>query len=313
MAQKVLIAGQEGMVGGAVYNLLKKKKKFQIINCKRKDLDFTSQKQVDNWFIKHKPDIVINAAGRVGGIWDNYNFQPDYLYINTMIGMNIVNSSLKFNVKKLINLGSSCIYPKNVKQPILENSLLSSSLEKTNEGYALSKIVTLKYCQYLKQKYKKKFISIQPANLYGVGDNFDLKSSHVLPALVKKFIIAKLKNKKTVEVWGTGKVRREFLNVEDLAEAIYFLIKRKVNHDYINIGGCEDFSIRQLAEMIKKTLDYKGKIIFNKKYPDGVKVRVVNSSIIKKLGWRPKIKLKNGLKKYCNYYLKEIMPKEKLS
>ena len=313
MAQKVLIAGQEGMVGGAVYNLLKKKKKFQIINCKRKDLDFTSQKQVDNWFIKHKPDIVINAAGRVGGIWDNYNFQPDYLYINTMIGMNIVNSSFKFNVKKLINLGSSCIYPKNVKQPILENSLLSSSLEKTNEGYALSKIVTLKYCQYLKQKYKKKFISIQPANLYGVGDNFDLKSSHVLPALVKKFIIAKLKNKKTVEVWGTGKVRREFLNVEDLAEAIYFLIKRKVNHDYINIGGGEDFSIRQLAEMIKKTLDYKGKIIFNKKYPDGVKVRVVNSSIIKKLGWRPKIKLKNGLKKYCNYYLKEIMPKEKLS
>ena len=313
MAQKVLIAGQEGMVGGAVYNLLKKKKKFQIINCKRKDLDFTSQKQVDNWFIKHKPDIVINAAGRVGGIWDNYNFQPDYLYINTMIGMNIVNSSFKFNVKKLINLGSSCIYPKNVKQPILENSLLSSSLEKTNEGYALSKIVTLKYCQYLKQKYKKKFISIQPANLYGVGDNFDLKSSHVLPALVKKFIIAKLKNKKTVEVWGTGKVRREFLNVEDLAEAIYFLIKRKVNHDYINIGGGEDFSIRQLAEMIKKTLDYKGKIIFNEKYPDGVKVRVVNSSIIKKLGWRPKIKLKNGLKKYCNYYLKEIMPKEKLS
>tara|TARA_B100001057_G_scaffold229959_1_gene230282 strand:+ start:305 stop:1243 length:939 start_codon:yes stop_codon:yes gene_type:complete len=310
--QKVLIAGQEGMVGGATYNLLKKKK-FRIINCKRKDLNFTSQIQVDRWFKKHKPDIVINAAGRVGGIWDNFNFQSDYLYINTMIGMNIVNASFKYNVKKLINLGSSCIYPKDVKQPISEASLLSSSLEKTNEGYALSKIITLKYCQYLKQKFKKNFISIQPANLYGVGDNFDLKSSHVLPALVKKFIIAKLQNHKTVEVWGTGKARREFLNVEDLAEAIYFLIKKKTNYDYINIGGGEDFSIQQLAEMIKKNLNYQGKIIFNKKYPDGVKVRKVNSSIIKRLGWHPKIKLKNGLVKYCDYYLKNIMPKDQLS
>ncbi len=230
-----------------------------------------------------------------------------------MIGMNIVNSSLKYNVKKLINLGSSCIYPKDTKQPISENSLLSSSLEKTNEGYALSKIVTLKYCQYLKQKYKKNFISIQPANLYGVGDNFDLKSSHVLPALVKKFTLAKIKRKKTVEVWGTGKVRREFLNVEDLAEAIYFLLKKGTKHDYLNIGGGEDFSIQKIAEMIKKILNYKGKIIFNRKYPDGVKVRKVNSSAIKKLGWRPKIKLKNGLVKYCDYYLKKVMPKDRLS
>jgi len=213
-------------------------------------------------------------------------------------------------VKRLINLGSSCIYPKVVKQPISENSLLSSSLEKTNEGYALSKIVTLKYCQYLKQKYKKNFISIQPANLYGIGDNFDLKSSHVLPALVKKFVLAKTNNKKTVEVWGTGKVRREFLNVEDLAEAIYFLTKKKINNSYINIGGGEDFSIQQLAEMIKKIVNYPGKIVFNKKYPDGVKVRKVNSAIIKRLGWHPKIKLKEGLVKYCDYYLKKIMPKE---
>ncbi len=226
MKYKVLIAGQEGMVGSAIYNLFKKKK-IKIINCRRKDLDFTSQKSVDKWFKKNKPDVVINAAGKVGGILDNYNFQSDYLYINTMIGMNIVNSSHKYNVKKLINLGSSCIYPKKVKQPIKESSLLSSSLEKTNEGYALSKIITLKYCKYIKQKYKKDFISLQPANLYGIGDNFNLKSSHVLPALVKKFILAKIKNKKTVEVWGTGKARREFLNVEDLAEAIYFLMKKK--------------------------------------------------------------------------------------
>ena len=312
MSYKVLIAGQEGMVGRAVYKLFKKKK-FKIIDCRRKDLDFTSQKLVDKWFKKKRPDIVINAAGRVGGILDNSINQSDYLYINTMIGMNIVNSSFKYNVKRLINLGSSCIYPKNVKQPIKENSLLSSSLEETNEGYALSKIVTLKYCQYLRQKYNKNFISLQPANLYGVGDNFDLKSSHVLPALVKKFISAKINNKKTVEVWGTGKARREFLNVEDLAEAIYFLTKKKVDHDFINIGGGEDFSIKHLAQMIKKTVNFKGKIRFNKKYPDGVKIRKINSSIIRKLGWRPKIRLKKGLVSYCNYYSKIIMPNENKS
>ena len=268
---------------------------------------------MDKWFKKNKPDIVINAAGRVGGILDNYTFQPDYLYINTMIGMNIVNSSFKYDVKSLINLGSACIYPKKVKQPITESSILSSSLEKTNEGYALSKIVTLKYCQYLKQKYKKNFISLQPANLYGIGDNFDLKSSHVLPALVKKFVLAKVKNRNSVEVWGTGSVRREFLNVEDLAEAIYFLTKKKVKHDFINIGGGEDFSIKQLAEMIKKIVKFRGKIVFNKKYPDGVKVRKIDSSIIRKLGWHPKIKLKRGLIEYCNYYSNIIMPNENLS
>lgn len=309
MQQKILIAGQEGMVGSAVYKLLKKKK-FKILNCKRKDLDFTSQRSVENWFKRKKPDIVINAAGRVGGILDNYNFQSDYLYINTIIGMNIVNSSLKYDVKKLINLGSACIYPKEVKQPIKEDYLLSSQLEKTNEGYALAKIVTLKYCQYLKKKYKKNFISIQPANLYGEGDNFNLRSSHVLPALVKKFTLAKKMNKKIVEVWGSGKVRREFLNVEDLAEAIYFLITKKISHDFINIGGGEDFSIKQLAFLIKSVVNYKGKIIFNKKYPDGVKVRKIDSSNIKKLGWHPKIKLKEGLIRYCQYYTKKIMPYE---
>ena len=226
MKSRVLIAGQEGMVGSSVYNILKNNKKYKILECKRNDLDFTSQNSVDKWFKKKKPEIVINAAGRVGGILDNKNNQSEYLYINTIIGLNIINSSYKFNVKKLINLGSACIYPKKVKQPISENSLLTSALEKTNEGYALSKITTLKYCQYLRQKYKRDFISIQPANLYGVGDNFDLKSSHVLPALVKKFIQAKKNKKKTVEVWGSGKAKREFLNVQDLADAIKFLLKK---------------------------------------------------------------------------------------
>ena len=205
MKNRVLIAGQEGMVGSSVYNLLKNNKRYKILNVERKDLDFTSQNSVDKWFKKNKPEIVINAAGRVGGIFDNKNYQSDYFYINTMIGLNIINSSHKFNVKKLINLGSACIYPKKVKQPITENSFLSSTLEKTNEGYALSKITTLKYCQYLRQKYKKDFISIQPANLYGVGDNFDLKSSHVLPALVKKFILAKKKKENPLKFGALAK------------------------------------------------------------------------------------------------------------
>ena len=193
MISKVLIAGQEGMVGSSIYRLLKKKN-FNIINCTRKDLDFTNQSSVEEWFKKHKPNIVINAAGKVGGILDNKNHQSDYIYINSMIGLNIINSSLKFDVRKIINLGSACIYPKLTKQPIDETYLLNSKPEETNEGYAIAKILTLKYCQYLKRKFKKEFISVMPANLYGRGDNFDLNSSHVLPALVKKFVIAKKKN-----------------------------------------------------------------------------------------------------------------------
>lgn len=297
------------MVGSSIYKYLKKKK-FNIIDCKRKDLDFTNQNLVQKWFTKNRPDIVINAAGKVGGILDNKNYQSDYIYINSMIGLNIVNSSLKFDVKKIINLGSACIYPKLTKQPINEKYLLNSKLEETNEGYALAKILTLKYCQYLKRKFKKEFISVMPANLYGRGDNFDLKSSHVLPALIKKFVIAKKKNLKSVEVWGSGNVRREFLNVEDLSNAIYFLLKKKIDFDYVNVGSGEHYSIKKISNIIKEIVGYDGKIIFNKSYPDGVKKRKLNSSKIIKLGWKPKIKLVQGLKNYSEYYLNEIFPKE---
>ena len=279
MSQKVLIAGQEGMVGSSIHNLLKKKK-FNIIECKRKDLDFTDQDAVDKWFKRNRPNIVINAAGKVGGILDNKNYQSDYIFINSMIGLNITYFSMKYKVKKLINLGSACIYPKKTKQPIKESALLSSYLEETNEGYALAKIISLKYSQHLKKKYKKQFISLMPANLYGRGDNFDLNSSHVLPALVKKFTLAKIKNIPYVEVWGSGKVKREFLNVEDLSSAILFVIRKKIKNDFINIGGGEHFSIKMIANMIKKIINYKGKIVFNKKYPDGVKRRQLNSKII---------------------------------
>ena len=227
-----------------------------------------------------------------------------------MIGLNITHASYKYNVKKLINLGSACIYPKKTKQPIKESSLLSSSLEETNEGYALAKILSLKYSQYLRKKIKKQFVSLMPANLYGIGDNFDLKSSHVLPALVKKFTIAKIRNLPFVEVWGSGKVKREFLNVEDLSSAIYFIIKKKIKKDFINIGGGEHYSIKEISYILKKIIGYKGKIIFNKKYPDGVKKRKLDSNIIKKLGWKPKIRLEDGLIKYCEYYRRYVMPNE---
>ena len=309
MKSKILIAGQEGMVGTSIYNLLKKKG-LKITDCKRKDLDFTNQLSVDKWFKKNRPDVVINAAGRVGGILDNKNFQGDYLYINSMIGLNMINASLRFKVKKFINLGSACIYPKKNKQPIKENSLLTSKLEETNEGYALAKILSLKYLEYLRKKNKKEFISLMPANLYGEGDNFDLKSSHVLPALVKKFTIAKIKKLPLVEVWGSGNVKREFLNVEDLSSAVYFILKKKINHNFINIGGGEHFSIKKVALILKKIVGFDGKIVFNRKYPDGVRERKLDSKIIKKLGWRPKISLINGLSQYCNYYKNEIYPFE---
>ena len=301
MKDNVFIAGQDGMVGNAVHSLLKKKK-FNIINCSRKNLDLTNQEKVDKWFKKNKPSVVVNAAGRVGGILDNSTFLSDYIYINTMIGMNIINASLKYGVKKLINLGSACIYPRTVKQPIKEEYLLSSFLEQTNEGYALAKISCLKYCEYIKKKHNKYFISLQPTNLYGEGDNFNLKSSHVMPALVKKFYLAKKHKKKNVEIWGSGKVKREFLNVEDLASAVHFCLVKRIPHSYINVGSGDYITIKDLAFKIKEISGYKGKIVFNKKYPDGVVERKLDISKLKKLGWNKKINLYQGIKNYYKYF-----------
>jgi len=300
---RVFISGQEGMVGSAIFNLLKKKK-INILSCKRSELDLTNQKQVEDWINKKKPDIVINAAGRVGGILDNSKNKEEYIYINAMIGLNLVKSSFENNVKKFINLSSACVYPKKASQPIDEGALLTSFLEPTNEGYALAKILVLKYCEYINLKYKKNYITLQPANLYGYGDNFDLKTSHVLPALIKKFHIAKQNNNKIVEVWGTGKPEREFLHVNDLAEAIYFCITKRINHTFMNVGGADRIKIKELCSLIKKITNFEGKIFYNKKYPDGVLKRNLSNKILKKYGWKPKIKLqsKEGLEAYYEYF-----------
>ena len=303
MKMKVFIAGQEGMVGNAVYKLLKKKN-FHLVNCKRSMLDLTSQQSVERFFKIHRPQIVINAAGKVGGILDNSKFQSDYLYINSIIGLNLIHSSHKYKVKKLINLGSACIYPKFVKTPIKEEYLLTSKLEETNEGYALAKILTLKYCSYLNKKFSKNFISLQPANLYGERDNFNLNSSHVIPALIRKFHEAKINNEKNVVVWGDGSPEREFLHVDDLANAIYFCLKNKIKHTYLNVGGKDYISILKLSRIIKKITKFKGKVIFDKSYPNGVKKRNLDSSRMYKLGWKPKINLEKGLRTYYSYFKK---------
>jgi len=301
---RIFIAGQEGMVGSAIYKLLKRKNYF-IIDCKRKDLDFTDQSKTRLWFKKKRPNIVINAAGKVGGILDNSLHQADYIYRNTIIGFNLIRCSLESNkVKTFINLGSACIYPKKTKQPIKEEYLLSSYLEETNEGYAIAKIATLKYCEYIKKFYKKDFISLQPANLYGTGDNFDLKSSHVIPALIRKFHMAKIQNKYSVEVWGSGSAKREFLHADDLASAVLFCLKKKISHSYLNIGGADYLSIKKLAEIIKDITKYKGKIFFNKKYPDGVKARKLDVTKIQHMGWKHTIQLKKGLLDYYSYFKK---------
>jgi len=302
MRDKIIyIAGQDGMVGKAIYNLFKSKG-LNVIDCSRKDLDLTSQLDVNNWFKKFKPNIVINAAGKVGGILDNSLKKKDYIYVNTMIGFNLLNSSLSFNVKKFINLGSACIYPKKTKQPIKEESILSSRLEESNEGYAISKISVLKFCEYIKVELKKDFITLQPTNLYGEGDNFDLKSCHVIPALIRKFHEAKLNKNTSVEVWGSGRAKREFMHISDLADAVYFCLNNKIAHNYVNVSSTDYLSIKNLANLIKNITGYKGKIYFNKKYPDGVMERKLGNDRLKKLGWRSKVLLKDGIKSYYDYF-----------
>jgi len=241
----------------------------------------------------------------VGGILDNSKNPIDYLNKNILIGLNIINISYKHNVKKIINLGSACIYPRITKIPIKENYLLSSYLEKTNEAYALSKIITLKLCEYYKKIKKKEFISIQPANLYGDNDNYDLKSSHVIPALIRKFCEAKLNKKPKVIIWGSGKNKREFMHVNDLSNAIYFLLKKNTKEYFLNIGTNEEISIKELANKIKKISKYNGQIIFDKNKPDGQKRRVLDSNKIKKLGWKKKILLNNGLSQVYNNFEKK--------
>jgi GDP-L-fucose synthase len=301
--ERIFISGQEGMVGSAVYFLFKKKN-LNIIECKRSDLNLVDQTSVDYWLKNNKVDIVVNCAGRVGGILENSLKKDFFLNDNLLIGLNLINSSLKYNVKQFINLGSACIYPKVTSQPIKEDFLLTSKLEETNEGYAIAKIATLKYCQYLYQYRKKNFISLQPTNLYGFNDNYDLKSSHVIPALIRKFHEAKINNKKKVEIWGNPGTSRDFLFSSDLSNIIFFLLNKKIRYPYINVGSGREVTILQLVKLIIKIVDYNGDYFFNKNMPAGQKRRVLSIRKLVSLGWRPEYSLELGLNKYYEWFKK---------
>ena len=300
---KIFLAGHKGMVGSAVLDTLKSRNYSNIITIEKKKLDLRNQNDVKKWVKRNQPDIIINAAAKVGGIKHNANFPANFIYDNLMISINIINAAYKNKVKKLFNLGSACIYPKHCKQPIKENYLLTGELEKTNEAYAIAKIASLKTCEYYNKQLGTKYYSLQPTNLYGENDNFDLNSSHVIPGLINKFYHAKINNEKSVEIWGSGKATREFMHVDDLAEAIYFLSQKKMSNNVLNIGTGEEISIRNLAKRICKISNFKGKIKFNTKLPDGTPRRIVDSSRIKKMGWKPKIYLDEGLKRTYKYFV----------
>jgi GDP-L-fucose synthase len=303
--KRIFIAGQEGMVGSAVCRLFKEKN-IKYIKCRRKDLDLTNQEAVERWFKKYRPNVIINCAGRVGGILENSLHKDRFLNDNILIGFNLINSSLKINNLQFINLGSACIYPRETVQPIKEDYLLTSELEPTNEGYAIAKIATLKYCQYLK-KSSKNYISLQPTNLYGYYDNYDLKSSHVIPALVRKFYDAVLNKSKEVRIWGNPNTSRDFLFSDDLADFIYYLINKKIKYDFLNVGSGTEVSIKKLASLIKEITGFNGKIIYQKHMPSGQKRRVLNISKMKTLGWSPRTDLQYGLIKYFNWF-KSVYP-----
>lgn len=314
---KIYIAGHKGMVGSTILRLLKKKKEIKIIVRDRHELDLTNQKKVYNFFKNEKPDQVYIAAAKVGGVYANKTYPAEFIYQNTMILANIINSSFINGVKKLLFLGSSCIYPKFANQPMAEEELLDGKLEPTNEFYAISKILGIKMCQSFNRQYAEShnidYRCVMPANLYGPNDNYDLENCHVIPALIRKFHNAKIKKEKQVIVWGTGKPKREFLYVDDLAQACIYIMnldKNKYIHlsrpnFFFNVGTGLDLTIKQLAFKIKKIVGYEGEIIFDKKKPDGVTRKLLNVKRIHKAGWKYKIKLEYGLKKTYSDFKKK--------
>jgi len=292
--KKVFVAGHNGMVGKEVIKELSKESCIPI-QVDRSKLDLLSQDQVNNWFLINKPDVVIICAAKVGGILANSKYPVDFLYNNLMIQSNIIHSSYMVKVKKLVFLGSSCIYPKHAKQPISEDQLLSGPLEPTNEPYAIAKISGIKLCQAYRNQYNCDFISAMPTNLYGPNDNFDLNNSHVIPALIKKFINAKKNNIDHVVIWGSGLPKREFLHVNDCAKAILFLLKNYSGDNHINIGYGKDISIKELALTIKDIIGYKGDLLFDENKPDGTPRKLLCTKKINQLGWSPKLSLRKGL------------------
>jgi GDP-L-fucose synthase len=297
---KIYIAGHRGMVGSSIWRTLLSHGYTNLVGVTHDGLDLTNQKAVNDFFEKTKPEYVIMAAAKVGGIVANSTYPAQFIYNNLQIQNNLIDASHKYGVTKLLFLGSSCIYPKFAQQPIKEECLLTGDLEPTNQWYAIAKIAGIKMCQAYRQQYKSDFISAMPCNLYGINDNFDLNNSHVLPALIRKLHTAMIKNEPEVICWGTGSPMREFLYVDDLAEACVFLMKNYSDDLHINVGYGDDITIKQAVETVCEVVGYQGNVVWDDSKPDGTPRKVMDSSRILKMGWKPNVKLLDGLEK--TYY-----------
>lgn len=301
---KIFVAGHNGLVGSAIVRNLKKRGYHNIVTRSHRDLDLTRQDAVEHFFKSEHPDYVFLCAAKVGGIHIN-NIQPaDFMYINLTIETNVIHSAYLNHVKKLLFMGSGCIYPRIVPQPIKEDYLLTAPLEKTNEAYAIAKISGLKMCEFYNRQYGTNYISVMPCNLYGPGDNYNPISSHVIPALLRKFHEAKINRSSEVVMWGTGSAMREFMHIDDIADASVFLMENYNGDQWVNIGCGTDMSIKELGELIKKVVGYEGKIVYDSSYPDGTPRKLLDSSKLMAMGWKPTISLEEGLKEtYEDYKL----------
>jgi GDP-L-fucose synthase len=304
---KIFVAGHRGMVGSALVRKLQSEGYTNIITKSRKELDLTNQFQVNHFFHFERPEYVFLAAAKVGGIKANSDFKADFIYQNLVIQTNIINASYQTGVKKLMFLGSSCIYPKMAPQPLKEEYLLSGYLESSNDAYAVAKIAGIKMCQSFNQQYGTNFISVMPTNLYGPGDNYNLQNSHVLPALIRKFHEAKINGESEVVIWGSGSPMREFLYVEDLADAIFYLMLNYNDSEIVNIGTGQDISIRDLAYLIKDVIGFSGQIVYDSSKPDGTPRKLLDVSKIHDLGWSHKTNLKEGIELTYKHFLNESL------
>jgi GDP-L-fucose synthase len=302
---RIYVAGHTGLVGSAIMRRLHAEEFSEIITRTHSELDLTSQRDVEAFFSANKPDYVFMAAAKVGGIQANSNFPAEFIFSNLSIQTNIIHAAWKNNIKKLLFLGSSCIYPKHAKQPIKEDYLLTGSLESTNEWYAVAKIAGIKMCQAYRRQYGFNAIAVMPTNLYGPGDNFDLENSHVLPALLRKFHEAKKNNKDEVIIWGSGKPRREFMYVDDLADACLFLMQHYEQESIINVGTGRDIAISELADLIKTISGFQGALEFDTGKPDGTPQKLLDVSRLNGIGWKASTGLEQGITATYDWYVKQ--------
>lgn len=303
---KIYVAGHRGLVGSAIVRNLKENGYDSLLLKTSSELDLTSQSDVNDFFEAEKPDYVFLAAAKVGGIHANDTYPADFIRDNLQIQTNVIDAAYRNKAKKLLFLGSSCIYPKFAPQPMKEEHLLTGELEPTNEWYAIAKIAGIKMCQAYRKQYGFDAISIMPTNLYGPGDNFNLENSHVMPALIRKFHDAKVSGAPRVEVWGTGKPRREFLHVDDMADASVYLMNNYSDAQFVNVGVGDDITIGELAELVKKVVQYEGELIFNTSKPDGTPRKLLDVSKLDNLGWKAQITLEHGIESTYNWFLENI-------